>query len=316
MARQLRIELAGGLYHVFTRGNEKKRIFRIGGDRDRFLSLLARAYEKYACVLYSYSLLPNHFHLLIETKKKNLSRVMHFINASYSIYFNRRHKRIGHLFQGRYKAIIVQKESYLLELSRYIHTNVDRAGFEGKINDRRWTSYCFYSGCCEKPVWLCTEWIIDRFGKDWHTAVKEYKRFVEEGLGNSIINPLDGAFRGTILGSKDFIERTKHSLKKKLSCDIASYRHFSKFHTFDSIIKISSAYFKVSPGELFERRRLFMPRQIAMYLLKEHTDLSLKEIGHRFNVSGYAVSMNANSIKKNRRMMGVVEKMGGFLRKA
>ncbi len=314
MARQLRIELAGGIYHVFARGNEKKRIFRTGGDRERFLSLLPRAHEKYACLFYAYSLLPNHYHLLIETKKKNLSAVMHFINVSYSIYFNKKHKRVGHLLQGRYKAIIVQKESYLLELSRYIHTNADRAGFKEKINDRKWSSYCYYSGRCKNPVWFCTEWIIARFGKDWHFAIKEYKRFVGEGLRNRIMNPIENAYRGTILGSESFVEKTKRSVKKELSHDIASYRHFSKYHTFDSIINVTSTYYKVSTNELFKRRRSFIPRQIAMYLLKAHTDLTLKEIGQRFNVSGYAVSMNAHYVEKNRRMMEAARKVGQLLK--
>jgi putative transposase len=315
MARQLRIELAGGLYHVLTRGNEKRKIFKSLGDRDRFLSLLPRAYEKYACRFYTYSLLPNHFHLLVETKKKNLSRVMHFINASYSIYFNKRHERVGHLFQGRYKAIIVQKESYLLELSRYIHTNADRAGFEGKINDRKWTSYCYYTESCKKPAWLCIEWIIDRFGKDWPTAKKEYKRFVKDGLRNGMRDPFENTYRDTILGSESFIEKTKRSLKKELSHDISSHRSFSKFHTFDSVIGIVSEYFKVPSTELFERRRLFLPRQIAMYLLKEHTDLTLKEIGQHFNISGFSVSMNANYVKKNKRMMGIVKRINELLKK-
>jgi putative transposase len=313
MARQLRIELSGGIYHVLARGNEKKRIFRISGDRDRFLSLLPKAHAKYNCLFYAYGLLPNHYHLLIKTEKQNLSEVMHFINVSYSVYFNKKHNRTGHLFQGRFKSIIVEEESYLLELSRYIHTNADRAGFKGKINDRTWTSFCYYAGSCEKIPWLRSEWIIERFGKSWSIAQKEYARFIEDGLGGRLRDPLENAYKGVILGSQIFIDKTKQFSKKKLDHDIASYKSLSKWHTFDNIIGITSTYFKISAKELYRRRRLFLPRQITMYLVKEYTDLTLNEIGHRFGISGFAVSKNAKKIGKGSKDMKVIRELKKLL---
>ena len=239
---------------------------------------------------------------------------MHFINVSYCVYFNKRHKRIGHLFQGRFKSIIIEKESYLLELSRYIHTNADRAGFEGKITDRRWTSFCYYTGFYRKPPWLCTEWIIDRFGKDWSTAQKEYERFIEYGLRNKVENPFKNTYKGVILGEEHFIEKTKRSSKKKLNHDFVSYKSLSKWQTFDTIIAITSSYFKIPSSKLFERRRLFLPRQIAMYLLMEYTDLTLEAIGQHFKISGFAVSKNANKIEKNEKGKRLIKELRQLLK--
>ena len=314
MARQLRIEMAGGFYHVLARGNEKKRIFRVLGNRDQFLSLLGRAYRRYGCLFYVYALMPNHFHLLIETKRKNLSKIMHFINVSYSVYFNRKYNRIGHLFQGRFKSIFVQKESYLLELSRYIHTNPDRAGFEGKLTNYRWTSYCYYDASRKHPPWLHVRWIIERFGRNWSTAKKEYQHFVEYGLRSTIKNPFENTYKGVILGTDNFIDETKRSSEKELNHNIASYKSLSRRHTFDNIIKITSQHFKIPSIDLFKRKRLFLPRQIAMYLIREHTDLTIKGIGEYFNVSGCAVSQNAKNISENRTAMQITRRLSKLVK--
>jgi REP-associated tyrosine transposase len=123
MARPLRIEYSGAYYHVTSRGNERKAIFRDDTDRKTFLGLVERAAEEFHLRLHGYVLMNNHYHLLLETRKGGLNRALRFLNGVYSQAFNRRHHRIGHLFQGRYKAILVDKESYLLELSRYLHLN-------------------------------------------------------------------------------------------------------------------------------------------------------------------------------------------------
>jgi len=309
MARQLRIELAGGLYHVLVRGNNKKRIFTTLRDRDHFLTLLSGAHEKYSSLLYAYALLPNHYHLLVETRKKNLSKLMHFINVSYSVYFNRKYKRVGHLFQGRFKSIIVQKESYLLELSRYIHTNVDRAGIKGKTNDRRWTSYCYYANSCSQVPWLHTEWIVERFGKDWQTAQEKYRQFVESNLEDKIESPFRNTYKGVILGDDSFVEEMKRSSEKELGCDFSSHKSLSRWYTLDAIVELVSQHFKIPPSELFVRKRLFLPRQIAMYLVREHTDLSIRKIGEHFNVTACAVSQNSRNIVKNRKAVKLIEEI-------
>ena len=135
MARPLRIEYPGALYHVTSRGNEQKDVFKSRRDREQFLSYLESAAERYGAVIHVWCLMSNHYHLLLETPKGNLSQIMRHINGAYTTYFNVKRKRAGHLFQGRYKAILVDADAYVAELSRYIHLNPVRAGMVKKAEE-------------------------------------------------------------------------------------------------------------------------------------------------------------------------------------
>lgn len=135
MARPLRIMYAGAFYHVTARGNERKKIFLSHIDYEKFLSYLTDAIHKYGVALHAFVLMANHYHLIVETPKANLSAFMHVLNSAYTTYFNLKRRRSGHLFQGRYKALLVDKDHYLLELSRYIHLNPVRAGITEKPED-------------------------------------------------------------------------------------------------------------------------------------------------------------------------------------
>ena len=141
MARPLRIEYEGALYHVTARGNERRRIYYSQSDYEKFKDYLKEAQEKYGYVLHCYVLMNNHYHLILETPEANLSRVMHYINGSYTNYINIKRKRSGHLFQGRYKAILIDRDRYLLELSRYVHLNPIRAAIAAKPEDYVHSSY-------------------------------------------------------------------------------------------------------------------------------------------------------------------------------
>jgi REP element-mobilizing transposase RayT len=141
MARQLRIECEGAFYHVTSRENQRGDIFFDDDDREIFLEILKRTKDRYGYLLHAYVLMGNHYHLLIETPKANLSQIMQNINTSYTVYVNRRYRRWGHLFQGRFKAIVVNKEDYLLRLSRYIHLNPVKSGMVTSPKDYRWTNY-------------------------------------------------------------------------------------------------------------------------------------------------------------------------------
>jgi putative transposase len=145
MSRQLRVEYRGAFYHVTARGNERKEIFKSRQDYQRFLSCLKSATEKYLAVIHTYCIMTNHYRLLLQTPLGNLSQIMHHINASYTIYFNLKRKRSGHLLQGRYKAIVVDADSYACELSRYIHLNPVPAGMVVDPADHEWTSYHGYA---------------------------------------------------------------------------------------------------------------------------------------------------------------------------
>ncbi|HDO21625.1 MAG TPA: transposase, partial [Nitrospirae bacterium] len=140
MARPLRIEYPGAFYHITSRGNERKDIFKSARDREKFLSYLESSTQRYGAVIHVYCLMTNHYHLLLETPLGNLSQIMRHINGAYTTYFNTRRQRSGHLFQGRYKAIVVDADEYAEELSRYIHLNPVRAGIVERPEEYQWSS--------------------------------------------------------------------------------------------------------------------------------------------------------------------------------
>src|SRR6266498_2751571 len=164
MARPLRIAYPGAFYHVTSRGNERKDVFKSRRDREKFLEYLASATERYGAAIHAYCLMSNHYHLLLETPEGNLSQIMRHINGAYTTYFNVKRKRAGHLFQGRFKAILVEADEYAAELSRYIHLNPVRAGMAERPEDYRWSSYRSYIGQNSAPEWLQMGMILGYFG--------------------------------------------------------------------------------------------------------------------------------------------------------
>jgi putative transposase len=206
MARPLRLEFPGAVYHLTSRGNARQRIFFSDRDRAIFLDTLSQVIFRYSWSCHAYCLMANHYHLLIETRKPNLSLGMRQLNGVYTQSFNRRHKRVGHLFQGRFKAILVQRESYLLELCRYIVLNPVRIKGDVRMDAWKWSSYRATAGVVPVPEFLSTDWVLGQFGKNRPTAHKRYREFVREGLSSRPWEALKGQI---YLGSQQFIE--KHS---------------------------------------------------------------------------------------------------------
>ncbi|MCG6940487.1 MAG: transposase, partial [Thiohalocapsa sp.] len=207
MARPLRLEFAGALYHVTARGNERRSIFLgdADGDRAAFLDVLGATCERFNWLVHAYCLMTNHYHLLVETPDANLSKGMRQLNGVFTQYVNRTHARVGHLFQGRFKAILVERESYLLELSRYVVLNPVRAGMVAAPGDWPWSSYPAMVGELPAPGWLETDAVLRAFAEERTAAVAGYRRFVAEGIG--IASPWQ-ALKGQIyLGSEPFVER-------------------------------------------------------------------------------------------------------------
>ena len=192
MARPLRIEFPGGVYHITSRGDRREAIFLTEADRVFFLELLCQAIERFHWVCYAHCLMSNHYHLLIETPQPNLSRGMRHLNGVYTQRFNRRHERVGHVFQGRYKAIIVQKDSHLLALSRYVVLNPVRAQLVKQAREWPWSSYRATALHDKGPVWLTVEWILAQFAPTPQRAVQAYRRFVAEGIGEEVWPDLTG----------------------------------------------------------------------------------------------------------------------------
>ena len=185
MARPLRLEFAGALYHVTARGNERRDIFLgdTDGDRAALLNVLGATCERFNWLIHAYCLMTNHYHLLVETPDANLSAGMRQLNGVFTQYVNRTHTRVGHLFQGRFKAILVERDSYLLELARYVVLNPVRAGMVPAPGDWFWSSYRAMVGEVPAPGWLETDAVLRVFSDERTTAVNGYRRFVAEGIG-------------------------------------------------------------------------------------------------------------------------------------
>lgn len=206
MARPLRIEYGGAFYHITARGNERKRIFFGKSDYDRFKEYLLEAQEKFGYRLHCYVLMGNHYHLVIETPNGNMNKVLHYVNGSYATYTNKKRNRSGHLWQGRYKGILIDREAYLLELSRYLHLNPVRAGMVEKPEDYRQSSYRSYLGTRKEAI-VTTGLILGMVSEDGKTARRGYREYVEKGMDGDSRNPLEDVYGGVILGGRSFSSR-------------------------------------------------------------------------------------------------------------
>jgi REP element-mobilizing transposase RayT len=205
MARPLRLEYPGALYHVTSRGNAQADIYADEADRRIFLRMLGSVVTKQRWVLHAFCLMGNHYHLLVETPQPNLSRGMHQLNGIYSQCFNRRHHRVGHVLQGRFTAIVVERESYLLELARYIPLNPVRAGIVDHPQKWPWSSYRAAAGLEPAPPWLTTTAVLERFGCDPDRAGLRFQEFVRDGIDAPA--PWSALQGQVFLGSREFAER-------------------------------------------------------------------------------------------------------------
>jgi len=207
MARPLRIEFEGAVYHVTSRGNARADIFADDLDRRTFLKCLEKVIARFHWRCYAYCLMDNHYHVVIETPDANLAMGMRQLNGVYTQSYNRRHRRGGHLFQGRYKAVLIQKDSHLLEVCRYVVLNPLRAKAAARVESWKWSSYKATMGLGESPPWLAVDWVLDQFGKKRYAATKHYQRFVREGpRGPSIWEDVHAQ---VLLGDEAFVEKLK-----------------------------------------------------------------------------------------------------------
>jgi REP element-mobilizing transposase RayT len=213
MARPLRIEYPSALYHVTSRGDRQEPIFDDDRDRTAFLNILGDVVSRFRWQCYAYCLMGNHYHLMIETPQGNLTKGMRQLNGVFTQWSNRRHQRSGHLFQGRYKAILVDRDSYFLELARYIVLNPVRAAMVKQPQQWAWSSYGAMAGKSTAPAWLTTEVLLGEFGKRRFRARRKYQQFVEEGMGGeSIWKDLKGQI---YLGDDDFVEQMRGKLGER-----------------------------------------------------------------------------------------------------
>lgn len=211
MARQLRLEFPGAIYHVTSRGNAQNPVFLDDADRALFLASLGEVVERFGWLCHAYCLMDNHYHLLIETPDGNLSQGMRQLNGVYTQRFNRHHGRVGHVFQGRFKAIVVERDSYLLELCRYVVLNPVRAGMVTQIERHAWSSYPATMGLTECPDWVETDWLLGQFAKTRAVARRRYAAFVAAGKG--LLSPWSAVKGQALLGSETFVEKMRPLLE-------------------------------------------------------------------------------------------------------
>ncbi len=215
MARPLRLEIKGGVYHITSRGNASQPIFLDNGDKQEFLKVLNSVVDRFNWLCHAYCLMDNHYHLMIETPEGNLSRGMRHLNGVYTQFFNKIHKRVGHLFQGRYKSILVDKDKYLLALCRYVVLNPVRAKLVKNPNAWRWSSYRATIGKIKKPSFLSIDWILSQFGINRVDAIADYKEFVLAGKHEEF--PWREVKGQIFLGVEKLIEKYRRLTKKKES---------------------------------------------------------------------------------------------------
>lgn len=221
MTRPLRIEFAGALYHVTSRGDGQEDIYLDDNDRETFLEVMSGVCNRFNWVVHAYCLMTNHYHLLVETPDSNLSQGMRQLNGVYTQKFNRHHGRVGHVFQGRYKAILVQKESYLLELARYIVLNPVRAQMVRSAKDWPWSSYRATAGIKNLTNGLIVDWILSSFSSRKSIAVKRYREFFSEGKNQP--KPWGQLRNQTYLGSDQFVDEMQRKILADTDLSEISY---------------------------------------------------------------------------------------------
>lgn len=311
MGRPLRIEYPEAFYHVTSRGNERKDVFKSQRDRERFLTYLQTATERYGAAIHVYCLMSNHYHLLLETPEGNLSQIMRHINGAYTNYYNTKRNRTGHLFQGRYKAILVEADEYATELSRYIHLNPVRAKMVEEPGAYRWSSFRAYIGESNAPEWLKTGFILGYFGSNGKVAGKEYQRFVQELLGEENNYSVDCSTATAILGSLEFMAaiEEKYLANKEPDRNLPELRKITRRLSLEAIIAESGSCFR-------ENERL--AAKASIYISHKYSGAQLKEIGERFGIGESAVSQAskrfAEKMAEDAELRNLVEKLHAKLR--
>lgn len=256
MARPLRIEFEGALYHVTSRGNGRAPIFRDDNDFQRRMDWLFRTVDTYGWLLHAFVLMSNHDHLFVETPQANLSAGMQYLNGSYSGYFNARHRRTGHVFGGRYKGILIEQEGHYDEISRYIHLNPVRAGMVSRPQDWRWGSFPGYSRRKMRLPWVTYSRVLAEFGTDELAARRGYRRFIAEGLRRSIESPLESALHGLLLGSDKFADAVRRRLKgKDPDPAVPQQRRMQRRPSLDQIREVVASQWKLDPKAWINGRR-------------------------------------------------------------
>jgi len=276
MVRTLRITYSGALYHITSRGNAQESIFLSDSDREVFLSVVSDVYNKFDWHFHAYCLMSNHYHLLVETPRPNISKGMQYLNSVYTQRFNRIHHRVGHVLQGRFKSIIVEKESYLLELARYIVLNPVRAHMVSSPSEWSWSSYLATAGQILSPAWLNIDWLLSIFGDCKKTSMSQYQKFVSDAYLD--YSPWDDLKQQIYLGSEQFVAKAQSK--------ITQCQDFSEF---------PSPQYKSVVLTIKEYEQRSVSRNDAIKLAYASGGYNMQELGNYFGLHYSRISRIINS---------------------
>ena len=302
MSRPLRIQYEGAWYHVMNRGAGRRRIFRSEAHRIDFLSLLQEISKTFKFQIHAYCLLDTHYHLLVSTPQGNLSQGIRHLNGVYTQRYNRSQHTDGPLFRGRFKAIIVDADQYLLQLSRYIHLNPVEAGLKKRLEAYRWSSYRAYIGQDRPPNWLCLQETLEAIGE--RNPRERYQAFVESGVDQEMKVFYSQGRRNPILGDDRFRRRLKRrSEGRHLSAEVPKAEQRIVTPSMDQVVENTARVFGVPVKELFRdargRGKGNLPRAVAIMLSREAGGYPLKIIAKRFKMSHYSsVSVGIRRLKE------------------
>ncbi len=308
MARPLRIQYPGAYYHVMNRGNRREDIFVTDTDRRRFVDALLDSCETFSVNLIGYVLMDNHFHLLVQTLRANLSEFMRQFIVAYTVRFNRRHGRSGHVFQGRFKSLLVEEDEYLLPLSRYIHLNPIRPGkfkdhdIQSKadyLKSYPWSTYPGYGYLSKRDPHINYGWLLNTyFGKDSAQGRSRYRAYVHQGIEAGIDNPFEEVTHQSILGTRSFVEWVKDKLPREEQPEIPSLGKLQHDIPAESILEVVARAAEVETEDLLDRKtKLKELRQMAMELSYRYSNEKQVGIGAIFGVDYSTVSQSRARLK-------------------
>ena len=301
MARQLRIEYEGAYYHILARGNKQEAIFVSDHDRKTFLKTLSRMSERFEVDIIAFVLMDNHYHLLIQTNRPNLSKAMQWLGTTYTTIFNLSHSQNGHLFQGRFKSILIENEPYLMQLSCYIHRNPLRAGIVKRLIDYPWSSYPAYAYNRRCPDWLQTKLILSLFGSN-SAARRAYREKVQK-YSDEKKSIWEDIRHGVIYGSQIFVDRIKRDfLSGEPQADVPVQKKIVNDMDLGEIVNTASNILNIDIQRLKISRRISKSDMISRDMLVYHTWksgwFSNSEIGAQVGLTVSSVSRRAGIFQK------------------
>jgi REP element-mobilizing transposase RayT len=302
MARQWRITFPGAFYHIMSRGNERQDIFRCDDDRKMFLDLIGDFSERFEIDMFTYVLMDNHFHLLLRTRQANLPKAMQWLGTTYTRKFNNRHDRSGHLFQGRYKSILVENDQYLLHLSCYIHRNPIRAGIISRLADYPWSSYPSYGYARKTPKWLDTSLILNLMTNSRTDPHLEYREKVQQ-YSDETKNIWEDVENGLIYGSEDFVTDIRSRfLSEDKNPELPQCNQIAKTITTRELLNNAAAALNFDLKAAATGKRVTPEdkdkRDLLIFLLWESGRLTNKEIGSYFGLTYSSVSRRVAKTRK------------------